>query len=207
MSNENPVPDESTLYIVKRTILDPRNPSGLTSTTTLPATFTSLPPAKAEAKALLPKQGYDTDFFAQYEVKSDSEEWKHGEGVIVYAEAPSGEVFKVGIDTVPNLAGLKADDGGRVMQPLYHVVQTLVEYDSDRSGTARYVIVEGTYAERGQAREQALNALLDEDVTKEDFVEYNEYDAGSEGPFGADVVVHAVKEGGENIMVSVTASR
>ncbi|KAK7178652.1 hypothetical protein PSPO01_15306 [Paraphaeosphaeria sporulosa] len=202
MHNADPNPDDSTLYVVKRTVLDPRNPSGLTSTTTLPATLTSLPAAKAEAKALLPQEGYDTDFFKIYEVKSDPEKWKYGEGVMVYAEAPSGEVFKVGIDTVPNLAGLKAGDQGRVLQPLYHVVQTLVEYGDDRSGTERYAVVEGTYADKGEARERALKVLLDENVGKEDFVEYDEYDEDGERPFGGDVVVHAVKEGGENILVS-----
>lgn len=199
--------DQDTLFVVKRTILDPRKPSGLTSTTTLPATLTDLHAAKAEAKDLLRKEGYDTEFFTRYEVKKDTEDWKHGEGVIVFAQAPSGEVFKVGLDTVPNLSGLQSDASGKVLQPLYHVVQTLVEYNSDRSGSEQYTIVEGTYADRGHAHAHALRVLLDADVTNEDFVEYDEYVDGGEGPFGPDVVVHAVKEGGENVLVSVTADR
>ncbi|PVH98916.1 hypothetical protein DM02DRAFT_656882 [Periconia macrospinosa] len=61
----------------------------------------------------------------------------------------------------------------------------------------------GTYADRRQARDQALRILLDTDMKREDFVEYDEYIDGTEGPFGPDVIVHAVKEGGENVLVSV----
>lgn len=197
--------EHDNLFVVKRTILDPKSPTGLTFDISLPATFTDLQAAKSEAKALLSKEGYDIKFFTPYEVKSDTSDWKYGDGVIVFAKAPSGEVFKVEIDTVQNSVGLQSDDSGKIQRPLCHVVQTLIEYDSDRSGSARYTIIEGTYADREQARDKALQVLLDTDLTREDFVEYDEYTGSTEGPFGPDVIVHAVKDGGENVLVSVIA--
>ncbi|KAF1965382.1 hypothetical protein BU23DRAFT_561119 [Bimuria novae-zelandiae CBS 107.79] len=199
------MPEQESLFVVKRTILDPKHPTGLSFNITLPATFTDLQAAKAEAKALLSKEGYDTDFFTPYKAKSDPSDWKYGDGVIVFAKAPSGEVFKVEIDTVQNSAGLQSDASGKVQQPLYHVLQTLIEYNDDRSGSERYTIVEGTYTDRRHASDQALRVLLDTDMKREDFVEYDEYTDGTEGPFGPDVIVHAVKEGGENVLVSVVA--
>ena len=199
------MPEQDSLFVVKRTILDPKNPTGLSFNIALPATFTDLQAAKVESKALLSKEGYDTEFFTPYEVKSDPSDWKYGDGVIVFAKAPSGEMFKVEIDTVQNSAGLQSDASGKVQQPLYHVVQTLVEYNNDRSGSERRTVVEGTYADQGQARDQALRVLLDTYLKREDFIEYDEYIDSTEGPFGPDVIVHAVKEGGENVLVSVIA--
>ena len=112
------MPEQDSLFVVKRTILDPKDPKGLSFNIALPATFTDLQAAKVEAKALLSKEGYDTDFFTPYEVKSNPSEWKHGDGVIVFAKAPSGEVFKVEIDTVQNSSGLQSDASGKVQQPL-----------------------------------------------------------------------------------------
>jgi hypothetical protein len=110
---------------------------------------------------------------------------------------------KVEIDTVPNLIGVQADDTGRVKAPLYHVLLVVIEYDKDRSGSQRYSVVEGTHTRRQLACEHALQVLLDEDIKKKDFVEYDEYKGDGKGLFGADVMVHAVKEGGQNILVSV----
>ncbi|EOA90230.1 hypothetical protein ACJQWK_07612 [Exserohilum turcicum] len=199
--------EQDSLFVVKRTILDPKAPTGLSFQIALPATFTDLRAAKEEAKALLSKEGYDTEFLTPYETKSDPSAWKHGDGVIVFAQAPSGQEFKVEIDTVANAAGLQADASGRIQQPLYHVVQTLIEYDDDRSGSERRTVVEGTFADRERARDHALRVLLDANLKREDFVEYDEYTDGTEGPFGPDVIVHAVKEGGENVLVSVIADQ
>jgi hypothetical protein len=79
----------------------------------------------------------------------------------------------------------------------------VIEYDKDRSGSQRYSVVEGTYTRRQLACEHALRVLLDENVKRGDFVEYDEYNGDGEGSFGADVLVHAVKEGGQNMLVSV----
>lgn len=199
MSNDN-------LYVVKRTIINPKSPTGPTFSVTLPAVFTDLQAAKEEAKSVLRNEGYDVEFFPVYEVKNVlQEEWKHADSVVVYARGPSDEQFKVEIDTVPNTLHLKGDNSGRVKERLYYVLQTIIEYNEDRSGTERYSIVMGSCVSRQQAQEQALRVLLSEDTKQEDFVEYDEYADGSEGPFGADVVVHAVKEGGQNILVSIVA--
>ena len=195
------------LYIVKRTYLDTKNPGQLEVNVVLPATFTDLKAAKNEARNILTWEGYETEFFSVYDVKDGTKEWKHGDGVVVYAEGPSGERLKVEIDTVPNSLRLQVNDTERVQTPLYHVLQTVIEYDTDRSGAQRSSFVQGSFTSLAQAQDQALHVLLGADVTKEAFVEYNEYLDGTEGPFGPDVLVHAVKEGGQNVIVSVISER
>jgi hypothetical protein len=101
------------------------------------------------------------------------------------------------------LIGLQSDDSGRVIVPLHHVLLVVIDYDKDRSGSQRYSVVEGTHTRRQLACKYALRVLLDKDVKKEDFVEYDEYKMDGEGSFGADVLVHAVKEGGQNMLVYV----
>jgi hypothetical protein len=198
MANDN-------LYVVKRTFLNLKSPSGLSLNVALPATFTDLKAAKAEAKTTLFNEGYEKDFFSLYDVNDGQSEWKHGSGTIVYAEALSGEVFKVEIETVPNSTRLEGDQDGRVRRPLHHVLQTDVHFNEDRSGFLRDSAIESTHTVRELAKAKALTVLLDQDVKKEDFAEYDEYADGTEGPFGPDVMVHAVKEGGENILVSVVS--
>lgn len=191
------------LYIVKRTFLDPKAPTEPSISITLPATFTDLKAAKNYARSLLVGEGYDAEFFLVYDLNDGSKKWEHGDGVIVYAKGPSEEEFKVEIETAPDSIGLEADSTGKIKAPLYHVLQTIIEYDNDRSGSQRYTVIEGSHTRRELARNQAVRVLLDENVTKEDFVEYDEYSDDTEGPFGGDVVVHAVKESGQNILVSV----
>ncbi|KAH8651287.1 hypothetical protein BX600DRAFT_101110 [Xylariales sp. PMI_506] len=195
------------LYVVKRTFTDPKAPIETSFNVALPATFTSLEAAKAEAEAVSLKDGYEPSLFAVYEVKDKQHEWKHGDGTIVYGEGLSGEVFKVEIDTVSNTARIEGDGAQRINRPLYHVLQTTVHYNEDRSGSLRDSAVESTHTVRRLAEAKALVILLDQDVTKEDFVEYDEFSDGTESPFGPDVVVHAVMEGGENILVSVIAAQ
>ncbi|KAF2118608.1 hypothetical protein BDV96DRAFT_570264 [Lophiotrema nucula] len=196
------------LYIVKRTQFDPKSPREPVYTVTLPATFTNLKSAKEFASRLLEREGYDPDFFAVYAVNDDPADWTHGDGVVVYAEGPEKEVFTVEIETTQNTLALGVDDvnpEGRVQRQLYHVLQTMIEYNEDRSGGKRYAVVEATLKSHKDAMERALNVLLDgKEVTKDDFAEYDEFKNG-EGPFGSDAVVHAVKEGGQNILTSVVA--
>ncbi|CAN9242449.1 unnamed protein product [Alternaria sp. RS040] len=195
------------LYIVKRSKFDARNPTQPVYDIALPATFTNLNDAKQYAKRVLPKEGYDIKFFPVYDVKDLSLHWAHEDGVMVYAEGPSGEVFRVEIDTVPNTAALRSTSStSQVAELLYHVVQTLVDYNNDRSGSQRYSIVEGTYTSFKAARDRALQVLLDGGVKKEDFVEYDEYLDTTGGLFGPDVVVRAVHDGGLNVLVSVISS-
>jgi hypothetical protein len=120
---------------------------------------------------------------------------------------PLKNPVKVEIDTTPNATGLPVDATGRVTAPLHHVLLVVIEYDKDRSGAQRYSVVQGTYTRRELACAHALRVLLDEDVKREDFVEYDEYEGDGKGEFGEDVMVHAVKEGGQNVLVLVVSDR
>lgn len=191
------------LYVVKRTVFNPKSPTEPTIDIALPATFTDLKAAKIKARTVLAEEGYEKEYFSIYDLNDDSKEWKYGDGVIVYAEGLAKEVLKVEIDTVPDTLGLQADSTGCVKAPLYHVLQTIIEYNNDRSGSQRYSIIEGTHTNPNIARKEALKVLLDNNVTKEDFVVYEEYLGHTEGPYGENVLVHAVKEGGCNLLVSV----
>ena len=68
--------------------------------------------------------------------------------------------------------------------------------------------MEGTYPTREEARKAARTVLLDSEVTKKDFADWDEFDDArdiNEWPFGEDVLVHAVAETGENFNVAVKA--
>ncbi|KAH8668839.1 hypothetical protein BX600DRAFT_510902 [Xylariales sp. PMI_506] len=194
------------LYVIKRTFTDLKTPSEITFNTATPATFTDLRAAKIEAKAVLFNEGYEKDFFPVYDTIDGAREWKHGDGVIVYAEGSSGEIFTVEVETIPNTENLEPDDDYRLRRPLHHVVQTTIHYNEDRSGSIRDSTIKGTHMTRDLAQAHALALLLDGNTKKEDFAEYDEYSDGTEGPFGPDVIVHVVKDGGENILVSVVSS-
>jgi hypothetical protein len=83
MANDN-------LYVVKRTFFNPRDPAEQSFHVTVPATCTDLNVAKKEAKMALTREGYETDFFSVYDVNNDRDRWKHGDGVVVYAEGWGG---------------------------------------------------------------------------------------------------------------------
>jgi hypothetical protein len=66
--------------------------------------------------------------------------------------------------------------------------------------------VEGTYTTRKAAFEAAKTCLLDDEVTKQSFAEYDEKaDFPGEWPYGDDCLVHAVGSTGENFKVFVKA--
>ena len=193
------------LYVVKRTFTDSKKPTGDSFNVSLPATFTDLKSAKQAAVSELIQESYEPEFFPRYVVNKGQSNWTYGDGVMIFAEGPAGEIFKVEIETVPNAAGFEADDTGRVRRPLHHILQTVIHYDRDETGAQRDSMIEGTYSLRETAQTQAMKVLLNDSVRKEDFAEYDEYSGGTEGPFGADVVVHAVRNNGENILVSVVS--
>jgi hypothetical protein len=196
--------DIGDLYVVKRTFTDTRNVGPEpTYKVAILASFTSLASAKAFARNALKEEGYDIELLPVYETNNDAATWKHGDGVLVHAEGLDGVVIEVSLDTTGNSLGLKSDSTGRVVTPLFHVLQTLIYYDEDRSGAKRASVVEGTFETRKKAANYARRVLLDADVSKSDFAEYDEYDDGTVSPFGDDVIVHAVKEGGQNILVAV----
>jgi hypothetical protein len=108
---------EEYLFHVKRTIADyADDKSGATRTTDILGTFTSLAAAKTAAYGALASEGYIKDDFEVLEQKdeADPNEWKHGDGVLVFAKAPRGQEFDVRIDTKPNVLTLKGNASGEV---------------------------------------------------------------------------------------------
>lgn len=72
------------------------------------------------------------------------------------------------------------------------VIQQTINYNKDPTGASQFVEVEGTYPTREAARKAARTTLLDQDVTKDSFAEYDEFDDErdiNEWPFGEDVLV------------------
>jgi len=195
------------LYHVLRTIIDfARDKSGATQTTDVFGTFTDLAAAKAAARSVLPSEGYSKEDFTQYEENDGTKEWKYREGGMVFAKALSGEEFQVYLDTKPNLLRFKGNASGKVEGHLHYVLQTTIYYNKDSTGGVQTTEVEGTYPTRKAAREAAKTTLLDDEVTKESFAQYDEIDAEKDDwPYGEDVWVHAVAETGENFKVSVKA--
>jgi len=197
------------LYHVKRTITDyADDASGATRSTDILGTFTDLAVAKVAAHGALASEGYLKDDFELYEDNADfePEAWKHGDGVIVFAKAPRGQEFDVRLDTKPNVLKLKGNAAGEVEGHLHYVLQTTINYNNDRIGGIQTTEVEGTYPTRKAALEAAKTALLDDEITKESFAEYDEKEEfDGEWPYGDNCLVHAVQETGENFEIFVKA--
>lgn len=88
------------------------------------------------------------------------------------------------------------------------VLQTTINYNVDRTGNSQSTEVAGTYTTRKAAFVAAKTTLLDDEVTKESFAEYDERDETAERgewPYGDECFVHAVGATGENILVLVKA--
>lgn len=212
------------LYHIKRTIIDYAvDRSGSIQTTDVLSTLTDLDAAKAAARAAILQEGYAKDDFAEYEENDGTDKWKYDEeAMIVVAKAPTGQEFKVSLDTTLNKFPFKMDSHFKVTDHLQYgsyylficfklavaetstVLQTTIFYNQDRSGGIQTVQIEGVYPTRKEAREAAKSVLLDENTTRTSFVEYDEQDKESkEWPYGEDVLVHAVMDTGENIKISV----
>lgn len=193
------------LYHVLLTIIDlKKDATGAAQDVSIRGTFTSLPSAKTSARSLLTDLGYEKDFFTTYDVRGSHEgDWPHGDGVQVYAAVPESEILRVELQTAANRFGFEGDATGRVARELWHVLQTTIHYNFDRSGAKRDSTIEGSYESGERARQAALGALLDEDVTKESFEEYDEVTRKEDWGWGEDVVVHAVGKAGENFIVRV----
>jgi len=194
------------LYNIKSTIVDfHHDPTGATQEVQIAGTYTNLLEAKAAAKLALTSLGYDRDCFQEYEVRSATEPWPYPDGVLVHARAPTGEEFTVEIETIPNTLSIVDPVSGakNVGQGLYYVVQSKINYALDRSGANRSSIIEGVYASEADAIEAARSMLLDDDVKKEDFAEYDEFAGQDDWPFGENVVIHAIGNSGENYTLAV----
>lgn len=219
MDINSDIPED--LFHILLTVVDlKRDTSGGTRSHFVLGTRGTLRAAKAYSIIALRRLGFHDDDFAQFDIRPsvELEQWPHGEGVIAYARAVSGEEFLVSIDTTPNNESLRlksgshmgyeAEDEGRLRLPdgaqfLHYVVQTTIDYNSDRSGSAQTVEIEGAYVHRADAWTAAHQCLSGE---RENFVEYDSRDDVEffgEWPFDEDVAVHAVAETGQNYFVAV----
>ncbi|KAF9775171.1 hypothetical protein IL306_006753 [Fusarium sp. DS 682] len=194
------------LYHIILTVIDFHlDPSGATRSTYILGTRTTLEAAKDSAFTVLHTLRYKPDDFIEYAVHSGySENWVHGNGVLVYAKAPAGQVFLISIQATPNTEQLLADHKGSILLPkgitsLHYVTQTVIDYNKDRTGCMQEMQIEGTFVHRADAR-KAVRKLLDP-------LDYAEYDTPEkmkgEWPYGEDVVSHAVADTGENTTVEL----
>jgi len=196
---------EENLYHIKVTSINlKKDPAGSAQDVSIRGTFTSLDSAKKASLSTLQNMGYEMDFFPTYDVRSKySGDWPHGDGVQVYAAVPESDILKVEIQTTPNKLGFTGDENGEIAEELWFVLQTTIYYNLDASGAKRDSLIEGTYGTAEQANQTALTVLLDPDVSKKDFAEYDEFTGQTDWPYGETVVVHAVGQTGENFLVGV----
>lgn len=184
--------------------------SGSTRDVYVLGTHTTISAAKAFALAALMHLGYQPEDFLEYATRLDTapESWRHGDGVMVYAKAPRGHEFLVGLDTKPNTESLRGGPKDTVLLPeghdhLHYVLQNRTDYNQDKSGAYQTTEIQGCYAKRADAL-AAAKATLAED--REEYAQYDERedkDSDGEWPFGEEVVVHAVAQTGENYTVAV----
>ena len=185
--------------------------SGSTRSVYILGTHTSLTAAKDFSQKALHTLNYEPEDFAEYAARSTfpkDQEWRYGDGIMVYAKAPAGQEFHVGIDTKPNTESLPSGPNNKPLLPrdnthLHYVMQNKTDYNQDKSGAYQSTEIEGCYVHRGDAITAAKNLLAGD---RAEFAQYDERDSvGEEGqwPFGEDVVVHAVAETGENYTVAV----
>ncbi len=209
-NGSNAVPE--VLFHTTLTVIDYHSDtSGSTRDVHVLGTHANLPAAKAFALMALKLLGYDASDFTEYTTRVDApaEEWTHGDGVMVYAKAPKGQEFLVGLDTKPNTESLPVrPDGDTLLLPspedyLHYVLQNRTDFNQDRSGAFQTTEIQGCYVRRTDAI-AAAKATLEE--SREEYAQYDE--RGGEGeeaewPFGEDVIVHAVAQTGENYTVAV----
>ncbi|KAJ6436534.1 endonuclease/reverse transcriptase [Purpureocillium lavendulum] len=232
------------LFHTLPTIVDlHRDPSGSTRSYYVLSTRGTFCAAQAYSAVSLRRIGFRDEDFAQLDVRpaaaeagsEEAAQWPHGEGVLVYARAVSGEEFLLSINTTPNNDALRlnshhhggtstgtgtsgaeqGEDEGTLRLPdgaqfLHYVLQTTIDYNADRSGSAQAADIEGAYVHRADAWTAAHRCLLagdeDEDSARSRFAEYDSRgDAGfiGEWPFDEDTAVHAVAETGQNFTVAV----
>jgi len=186
------------------------DPSGATQSVYVLGTHTTLESAKAFTLKALEELNYEPDDFDEFETHTPGKEWTHGDGILVYAKAPAGQVFKVGLDTKLNTENLPEDPAKhtpvlpRGHENLHYVLQTTIDYKKYRIGAYQTTEIEGCYVKRADAVAAARDALSG--IDRSTFLQYDERDKGEEEgewPFGDDVIVHAVAETGENYSVSV----
>ncbi|KAL4811787.1 hypothetical protein BDW67DRAFT_171305 [Aspergillus spinulosporus] len=194
------------------------NPNNVVEKVRVPGTYISLSAAKAAAHSCLYDAGYEQEWFETYESRANQTDKETSvssladeAGLMVYAKAPDGTIFRVRIRNTPNDAGLTSDlPDGRVSVPLYYVIQASVEYGGDEGSMMRDIDVQHASTSYEKARELASTVLLSpaDGITKDSFAEYseagpNETDCG----YGENVIVHAASDYGTNYLVSVVKTQ
>jgi Fe-S cluster assembly iron-binding protein IscA len=197
------------LYHIILTVIDYHvDPSGAQRSIHILGTRSTLEAAKHSSYRVLQALRYKPQDFVQFAVHSShTGTWAHGNGVLVYARAPAGQVFLVSVQATPNTEDLVMDHEGGVILPrgassLHYIVQTTIDYNKDRTGCEQEMQIEGTFVHRSRAL-AAAQKLLD----PLDYVDYETPEKmADEWPFAEEVVAHAVAETGQNITIAVTTA-
>jgi hypothetical protein len=210
----DPKEDSEALYHILLTISNIKHdPTSEIQKVRVCGTYVYLDRAKAEAHRVLFEAGYEKEWFTAFDARrSDDPKWSHADGIIVYAVAPEGEIFTVSIVTTANVANWKCAEDGRIEKPLFHLLQTVIFYDKDVSGESRETNVLSSHETYEGARIAAQTALLSvEDGITSKGSQWAEYDSlplkERDWEFGENVVVHAVGQGGENVILSVVEAQ
>ncbi|KAK5190939.1 hypothetical protein LTR96_009299 [Exophiala xenobiotica] len=211
VSNGNGAPNGDNLYhIIFSASNSPKDVNEEVEKLRICGTFTDLKAAKVAAHKTLFEAGYEQEWFTEYDTQPQEfveHNIKRRTGLCVYAVSPDKTIFRISVATTPNVQGFQAmGEDHKIHFDLYHVVQTNVEYSEDESGLARETNVEGSFKTYEEARKFASEVLLapEDGVTKESFEQYDEAGPGDKDcGYGENVIVHAVGQNGENILVSV----
>ena len=165
--------------------------------------------AKQFAANALHTLGYEPEDFAVFEGNQPQGPWRHGDGVVVYAQAFNGRELLIGLETTPNAAGFALRDNGALDLPhgsgshLYYVLQSKTDYNRDRSGTAQTTEIEGCFIRRDDALRAAKECLVQSLGPKSEFAQYDE--RPDLGP-AEDVSVPAVQATGWRSEISLIAA-
>ncbi|EXK23490.1 hypothetical protein FOXG_16229 [Fusarium oxysporum f. sp. lycopersici 4287] len=124
------------LYHILLTVIDYHvDPSGAKQSIYILGTNATLEAAKNSAFRVLDTLRHKPEDFVEYAIHlSSTEEWDHGDGVLVYAKAPAGQVLLISIQATPNEEKLLMDSNGGILMPkeirsLHYVLQTMIDYN------------------------------------------------------------------------------
>ena len=128
---------ELLFHTVLRVIDFHTDTSGATQSVYVLGTHTALDAAKSFALHALQGLGYEESEFKEYKTHANlpsGEEWQYGDGVVVHAVAPAGQVFNVQLDTKDNTESLPEGEGNTLKLPvghdhLHYVLQTKTDYN------------------------------------------------------------------------------
>ena len=203
-----PEPPEQLYHIILTVSHLAKDPNSQLEKLRVVGTYVSLPVAKAAAYRVLFEAGYESEMFTEYETDSHSgsvSSKRMVSGVLVHAETQDGTAFEVSILGTPNdLKMMTLSEDGRVLHSLYHVMQTDISYEDYASN--REHKLKGSFHNYEDASKRAMQVLLDgkDGLTKESYAQYDEAAPGEKDcGYGENVLVHAVGNDGENILISV----